>query len=213
MKFIVIVLILSLMPVFAQDISPLKATLEKQAAYQSVEVRFRQTKKSPALTSAVKSSGKLWMVPGKSFRWETQQPKSSLAVYDGKQVFLIDERKKSGVVVSPKDKRAKPLLLMLGMGEGRSTAELLKHFKVTGTNQVEEHSIVSLKPKRGAIRKHLKALVMQVNQKTNFMERIEWTQRDGTVIVTEFYPPQVNKPLPSGVFTVNTSAYTWEKAK
>ncbi len=213
MKFAVFALVLSFVTIYAQDISPLKETLEKQAAHKSVEVKFRQTKKSPALTSEVKSSGRLWMIPGQAFRWETQKPKSATAVYDGKQVFLIDEKNKSGVVVKPKDKRARALLLMLGMGEGRSTAELLKHFKVTGTNQVKEHFIVSLKPKGGPIRKHVKSLVMQVNQKTQFMERIEWAQRDGTVVVTEFFPPQINASLPPEIFKVNRSAYAWEKAE
>ena len=201
MKFIALFLCL-VSVASAQDIGPLKATLEKQARHETVAVKFRQTKTSPALSAPVKSSGQLWMAPGKAFRWEVQSPKTQTAVYDGSRVTLIDEKKKEGVIVSPDDKRAKPLLLMLGMNEGRSTTELLKAFKVVGTNQVDEHFIVSLKPTNGRVRKAVSALVMQVNQKTNFMERIEWTQRDGTKTVTEFFPPKINGGLPADTFKV-----------
>ena len=131
------------------------------------------------------------------------------AVYDGARVYLMDEAKKTGLELKPDDRRAKPLLLMLGIGEGASFEQMQESFTVSGTNRVGEHFVVSLLPK-GQLKRALSSMVMQVNTRTSFPERIEWTQRDGTVVVTEFSPPVVDKQLPTRIFEIKRDDYTWE---
>ena len=197
------------MPVSADELAPLRNALEKQAQHKTVSVDVRQTKKIPALTEEIVLRGHLWMDPGKSFRWELGKPPVQTAIYNGSKVFLMDEEKKTALELEPDDRRAKPLLLMLGVGEGASFEKLTDTFTIAGTNTVGEHFIVSLVPK-GKLKRAITSMIMQVNTKTAFAERIEWTQKDGTVVVTEFFPPVVNKPLPSSILEVNRSGYTWE---
>ncbi|MFD2256195.1 outer membrane lipoprotein carrier protein LolA [Luteolibacter algae] len=194
---------------FADELTPLRTALENQAKHKTVSVDLRQTKKIPALTDEIRQQGHLWMIPGKSFRWELGKPLVQSAIYDGSKVFLMDETRKSAVELEPDDRRAKPLLMMLGIGEGASLDRMLENFSVSGTNSVGHHFIVSLSPK-GRVKRALESMVMQINTRSAFLERIEWTQKDGTIVITEFFPPVINKPLPKGVFEVKREAYTWE---
>jgi len=194
--------------VVAEDqLAPLHKALNQQAKYQSVIVKIRQTKQIPALNAPVKNTGKLWLKPGKAFRWQIGDPKSKTAIYDGKQVFLIDEQKKSFIAYQPDHSKVKPLLLMLGMGDGASVKKMTTIFSVSGITQYKEHYIVAFKPKSGKLKRVITRLVLQINLKTSFMERIEWTQKDGSVVTTEFYPPSINAHLPKGVFTINKEDY------
>jgi outer membrane lipoprotein-sorting protein len=193
----------------ADELAPLRVALEKQAKHSSVSVDVRQTKRVPALTEEIVQRGHLWMEPGKAFRWELGKPTAQTAVFDGTKVYLIDNAKKTATELETSDRRAKPLLLMLGFGEGASLDGILETFTVSGTNRVDDHFIVSLLPK-GNLKRALSSMVMQVNTTTSFPERIEWTQRDGTVVVTEFFPPSLNKPIPAGTFSVKRDGYRWE---
>ena len=193
----------------AEDLAPLRVALEKQAKHRSVSVKIRQTKHVPALTDEIVQEGYLWLEAGKSFRWQLGKPPAQIAVFDGKKVYLLNEPAKTGIELATDDRRAKPLLLMLGFGEGASLDGMLETFTVSSTNIVDEHFIVSLKPK-GNLKRALSSMVMQVNTRTSFPERIEWTQRDGTVVITEFFPPSIDKPLPVGSFTVKREDYKWE---
>ena len=198
---------LLLLPVAADDLAPLRAALEKQSQHKTVSVDVRQTKKIPALTDEIVLRGHLWLEPGKSFRWALGEPPIQTAVYDGSKVYLMDEKKMTAVELEPDDRRAKPLLLMLGIGEGASFEKLTETFTIAGTNTVDEHFIVSLVPK-GGLRRAISSMIMQVNTKTAFAERIEWTQKDGTIVVTEFFPPLVNKPLPSEFLKIDKKGNT-----
>ncbi len=82
-------------------------------------------------------------------------------------------------------------------------------FETGTTNTVGEHYVVSLMPKGGA-KRAIKSMVMQFNTRTSFPERIEWTQKDGTVVVTEFSPPVFNKKLPDEIFDEKLKAYPWK---
>ena len=193
----------------ADELAPLRMALEKQAEHKTVSVKMRQTKRIPALNEAVVENGHLWLVPGKSFRWELGKPLAQSAVYHGGDVYLIDEIQKTGIALPPEDRRAKPLMLMLGFGEGATFEGLQEAFTIAETNTVREHFVVSLVPK-GRLRRAITGMVMQVNTRTAFLERIEWNQKDGTVVVTEFSPPVLNKPIPAGTFDVKKGNYTWE---
>lgn len=78
-----------------------------------------------------------------------------------------------------------------------------------GTTTVRDHFVVSLVPK-ARMRRAISSMVMQINTRTSFPERIEWTQRDGTVVVTEFSPPTLDQKLPANIFNVKREAYAWE---
>ena len=196
---------------FADEAAPLKAALKKQAGHKSVVVTFRQTKKVPALTDEIKTMGKLWLVPGKAFRWQLGTPVKQSIVYNGSDVLVIDEIKKTGERVSPDDRSVKPLFLTLGMGEEASFDEMSKIFTITGTNETKGRYLATFSPKPRSIRKVIKSLLMQVNLETSFVERIGWVQRDGTQAMTEFFTPKLNEPIPADTFVVDEAAYTWKK--
>ena len=192
------------------DLGPLRVALEQQAKCRSAIVNVRQTKRIPALDNPVKTTGKLWLKPGKSFRWQLGDPIASSAIFDGQQVYLLDEKKRTGKAYPPDHRKVKPLLLMLGIGEAASVEQMEKVFKVTGVTRHKEHYIVAFAPKSGKLKRVLKRLVLQLNTKTSFMERVEWTQRDGSIVITEFYPPAMNVTLPKGIFSIQKSNYEWK---
>ena len=196
---------------FADEAAPLEAALKKQAEHKSVVVLFRQTKKVPALTDEIKTMGKLWLVPGKTFRWELGKPKKQTIIYNGKEVLVLDELKKTGERLSPDDQTVKPLFLTLGMGKDASFDGLSKLFKITSTNQAQGRYLTTLSPKPRALKRVVKSLLMQVNLKTSFPERIGWVQRDGTEAMTEFFKPTLNGGIPAGTFAIDESAYSWKK--
>ena len=195
----------------ADEAGPLKDALKKQADHKSVIVTFRQTKKVPALTDEIKTMGKLWLVPGKAFRWQVGTPTKQTIVYSGGDVLVIDELKKTGERVSPDDRSIKPLFLTLGMGKEASFEEMSKVFEIVGTDQGEGRYAATFSPKPRSIRKVIKSLNMQVNLETSFVERIGWVQRDGTEAKTEFFKPAINVAIPASTFVVDEAAYRWKK--
>lgn len=208
-RFVLPAAVLAAAHAHAADLTPLKAAMDKQAQHKTVSVDVRQTKKVPALSDSTVLEGHVWMMPGKSFLWQLGKPPVQTAVYDGDKVFLIDETRKSGMELKPDDRRAKPLLLMLGIGGTSPFEQIQEGFRVTSTNQVDDHFVVKLVP-QGEVKRALTSMIIQVNTTNSHLERIEWTQRDGTVVTTEFSAPVLDKPLPGGVFEVKRAAYTWE---
>lgn len=194
----------------AFDLEPLKKSYAKQKTYKSVKVKMRQTKKLPAMTQPVKNTGYLWLQPGKAFRWQLGDPKVQSAVFDGQQVYLLDEKKKSAASYDPNNRKVKPLLLMLGIGEAASFESLMKNFEVTGVTRNGNQYAAALAPKAGKLKRVIVQMILQVSLKTDYIERIEWTQKDGAVIITEFAKPQLNGSLPEGIFNVDKSAYSWK---
>ncbi|MEJ6718285.1 MAG: outer membrane lipoprotein carrier protein LolA [Akkermansiaceae bacterium] len=207
-----IALLLLILPLglFADETAPLKAALEKQAEHKSVIVVFRQTKKVPALTHEIKTMGKLWLIPGKAFRWELGNPKKQTIIYNGKEVLVLDELKKTGERLSSEDKTVKPLFLTLGMGQDASFDGLLKLFTITSTNQAQGRYVATLSPKPRALKRVVKSLLMQVNLKTSFPERIGWVQRDGTEAMTEFFKPTLDSEITASTFQIEEGAYMWK---
>lgn len=208
LRLLALALLISV-PVIAQDATPLKVALEKQAQHKTVSVDVRQTKKIPALNDPIVQKGHLWLQPGKAFRWELGKPLTQSAVYDGTKVYMFDEEKKTAKSLDPDDRQAKPLLLMLGIGEGATFDGLTEAFTIADTTTVKEHFVVSLVPK-GSLKRAMKHMTMQVNTRTSFLERIEWTQKDGTIVTTEFYPPKLNGSLPARIFEFTGGDYKWE---
>ncbi|MCP5537926.1 MAG: outer membrane lipoprotein carrier protein LolA [Akkermansiaceae bacterium] len=209
---LVALLWLALYPAFGaqHDLEPLKKALDRQAKHRSVQVRLRQTKKLPALKEPVINTGQLWLIPGKSFRWQIGDPKASTAVYDGTRVYLLDEKKKTAVDLSPSDRKVKPLLIMLGIGEGASFDSMMEAFNVSGVKNDGTRYVIVLVPKSSKLKRAINHLTLQVNMKNSFLERIEWSQRDGTHALTEFFTPTVNKPLPESIFSIKKEDYTWK---
>ena len=197
--------------VMADNIEPLKQALQKQARHQSVVVTFRQTKKSPALSSEIKTMGKLWLVPGKSFRWELGQPAKKTVIFDGGDVLVLNETDKSAERFPPDHKTVKPLFLTLGMGDDSSFDGLTKLFSIKGTNEENGRFVATFSPKPRQIRKMIKSLLMQINLKTSFMERVGWVQRDGTEAMTEFFKPTLNQTIPKERFEIDETLYTWSQ--
>lgn len=207
--FVVLALSLFCAPLQAEDLTHLKDVLAKQQSHKTVRVDVRQTKKSPALSAETRLNGHLWLKPGEAFRWELGRPAEQIAVYDGRTLVFLNERKKTAQKVDSNDKKAKPLFLMLGFGEGASFSEIEKNFRVNGTNTVGEHFVVSLTPK-GRLRRGMKSLVMQVNTRGSYVERIEYVQRDGMKVTTEFSVPRINVGIPASKFSVSADGYAWE---
>ena len=212
-RFLSFILIASFvaLPLQAEPIDIFRQALEKQGQHQTVWVRFRHVKKLPALNEPLSSQGQVWLIPGRAFRWELGQPKQQTVLYEGRSVYILDEVNKTGVRLDPDDRRAKPLLLTLGIGKDATFEELDKTFKIEATNQVDDHFVARLIPRSGRIKRHLSSLIMQVNLSTSFLEKVGWTQKDGTNVETIFRKPVVDKPLPKDIFTFSVADYTWEK--
>lgn len=192
------------------DLTPLKKALDRQAKHQSVHVRLRQTRNMPALKDPIVNRGQLWLSPGKAFRWQIGDPKVSTAIYDGKRVYLLNEIEKTATDLSPNNRKIKPLLITLGIGEGASFDAMMEAFKVSGVKNYGARYVIVLVPKSGKLKRAMNYLVLQVNLKNSFLERIEWSQRDGTVAVTEFFSPTLNKALPKSIFDINRQEYQWQ---
>jgi outer membrane lipoprotein-sorting protein len=192
------------------DLEPLKKALDRQAKHQSVHVRLRQTKNLPALKDPIVNNGQLWLFPGKAFRWQIGSPKTSTAIYDGNRVYLLNEKDKTATDLSPNDRKIKPLLIMLGIGEGASFDAMMKAFRVSGVKNTGTRYVIVLVPKSGKLKRAINYLTLQVNMKTSFLERVEWSQRDGTVALTQFFIPTLNKPLPKSIFDINKADYKWK---
>lgn len=192
------------------DLEPFRIALAKQAQFRSVIVEIQQTKKMAALNEPVHTKGKLWLQPGKAFRWQLGEPIASTAIYDGTAVYLLNEKDKSAQSFPPTDNKVKPLLMMLGMGDGASIEAMSKVLRITGATKKNSHYAAAFTPKPIKLKRAIKQLVLQINTESSFTERIEWTQKDGSVVTTTFSKPKINAPLPPQIFSFNKAEYSWE---
>ena len=99
---------------------------------------------------------------------------------------------------------------MLGIGEGASFDAMMKAFNVSGVKNTGIRYVIVLVPKSGKLKRAINHLTLQVNMKTSFLERVQWSQRDGTVALTEFFAPTLNKPLPKSIFDIDKADYQWK---
>jgi outer membrane lipoprotein-sorting protein len=212
MKFAAILFaFLSLFPLIAQDEgAPLKKALDEQKTYKTVQVDFQLNKTTPALTETLVTPGKLWLIPGRAFRWQLGSPKTKTIIYEGRSVYVLDEDEKTGERLEPDDKNIKPLLLTLGIGEEATYEGLMDRFRIAATNREGNHFVANLTPTDRRIRRTLTNLRMQVNTANSFPEEIGWTQKDGTEILTKFAQPELNKALPEGIFSFAMDDYQWK---
>ena len=208
---LLVALSVSLGQLSAEPAPQLREALAKQKELKSVFVKFQQDKNSSRPNRTYQHPGQLWLIPGTAFRWEVGNPKLQTVIYEGRSVYFLDEVKKTGIRVDPSDRRAKPLLLTLGIGKEATYDELTKAFEIEATNQVDDHFVARLIPRSGRLKRYLTELLMQVNLTTSFPEKIAWTQKDGTKVSTLFRKPTLNKSLPGSIFSFDVNDYTWEK--
>ena len=79
------------------------------------------------------------------------KPVRQSIVYNGGQVLMVDELKKTGERLSPDDRSVKPLFLTLGMGKEASFDEMLKVFTITSTNKAKGRYNATFSPKQRAV--------------------------------------------------------------
>lgn len=190
--------------------APLQKALATQKGYQSVKVDFVLIKESPAFTEKLSTPGKLWLLPGRAFRWELGNPRTQTIIYEGQSVYILDETNQTGKRHEPDDKEVKPLLLTLGIGEDATYEGLLNLFRISSTSQKGDRFVANLSPTNRRVRRAITELRMQINTKTSFPEEIGWTQTDETKVLTKFAKPKINIAMSGEIFTFDSGAYRWE---
>lgn len=166
------------------------AFIEKWAESESklgrVRVAFTQEVKTPALKEPVKTPGIFWRLGGTDFRWELGSPPGTILVRQGTSLQIWDASSDKWTALNPSDRRFRGWLSFLG-GESLSAEQLSKEF--TMALESRTHTL-TLSPKSGMARKHLKHIVLQFNSATFHLVRLTVTQADQGTTTMHFSAPE-----------------------
>ena len=193
------------------NLTPLQEAINHQHKFTFVEIDITQTKEIPALKKPTTTKGKLWLAPQKMFRWDNGTPAKSTAVYNGNNVIFLNHQNMTAEKVSPSSRKAKALMGSLGIGqEFASLDALLENFTLVETESANGRFISSFSPKNARLRRVLEYLTLQVRLDKSHLERMQWKQKDGTVITTVFHLPKTSKTIPPDIFKFDEKPYKWD---
>lgn len=187
-----IVLVLMHHPVLGDEVASfIDKWAKSEAKLGRVKVAFIQEVRTPALRDAVKTPGVLWRLGGNDFRWELGDPARTILVRQGESLQHWEAESDKWKPLNPDDRRFRSWLSFLG-GEALSAEKLGKEFSLALT---DGQSTLTLTPKSGMARKHLKQIALEFNPSTFHLLRLTVTQADqGTTSMHFSAPARVAEP-------------------
>jgi len=159
---------------------------EREAALGSVRVAFTQEVKNPALREPVSTPGVMWRLDGNDFRWELGVPARTILVRQGGALQLWEAETDKWTALNPNDRRFRNWLSFMG-GDGLTAEKLGKDFELSLSS---DRSALTLTPKSGMARKHLKHIELQFEPASFHLKRMTVAQADGGMTSMRFSPPE-----------------------
>jgi outer membrane lipoprotein-sorting protein len=196
--------LLSVVPAFAQGepLSPaavknlLQRIREKRVAAPNVQADFREERMLHFMNKPVADSGKVWFQAPNKFRREVKGNAPSVAVSDGKQLWIYYPNFKSAEHYSlgkrsPIDAAIAAIDTALNLGDVEST------FNVGGSKIGNEYEL-ELTPRSASMKRMFRKFDVRLSSDL-LVTRTEMLQPNGDRIVTD-YSNQSRAPIPASTF-------------
>jgi outer membrane lipoprotein carrier protein len=188
------------------DTRPLENWLKRQKSLESLDTAFVQERTLPSLKKPVTTAGRMRLLrPGKLL-WELGDPVKTMAVSDGKTLYLLDALKKRGRSISTSANEAKQFTMMTDdafrdLESFQATFEIVESRVESGIYQL------TLKPKDKTMQSHVPWMFLDIDPDKSELKAIEIQLEDRSRVKTIFSNPKVNPKLDEGIFHPDLSGY------
>jgi outer membrane lipoprotein carrier protein len=193
-----ILILVSAVPALA-DLAVLDAWLVRQQGIRSLETRFTQERRLPALKQPVTSPGRMVFAQPDKVRWELGDPPKTLAISDGRMFTLIDHTEKTMRQIPAGSPQAARFSL-LGGDAFRSPHAFRGAFEVVESRVAGGVHQFTLRPRDRRVRTEVPWIFIDIDAKRNVLRAMELELRDRSRVRTVFHNPRFNVRLPEGTF-------------
>ena len=180
-----------------------EAWLRGQTNVTSWSAEFVQTRRLPALTQPLRSSGRVWFEAPDRFRWELGDPVQSVAVRHGDTLLILSPRLHRAEQLSLADAAKGPMrdaLALLDTGFPRDAAEFNHRFEVRSVRESDGLHEVQLQPRDPGARRLMTGLGVVLTTNDFSLAATELRFADGTILRNDFTNAVRNPVIPSERF-------------
>ncbi len=194
------------LPLAHADDAPLRAWLERQKSITSLETKFVQERKLPALKTPTSAPGRLYFAKPDKVRWQLGEPPETLAISDGTTMTLMDVATKTARKTGVDSPQAARFSLL--SGEAFHSADAFyQAFELIESRVTAGISQYTLKPKDRRMRAQIPWVFIDIDPTTNDLRALELELQDKSRIRTVFSDPKFNQKLPDTLFQPDLSGY------
>ncbi len=198
-------LLLSIGLAAAQD-ATLDSWLAKQAGITSLDARFTQERKLPALKNPTSTRGRVCFVKPDRVRWQLGDPFETLAVSDGTTLTLLDASNKTARRTSVDSPQASRFSLLSGKAFG-SRETFYQAFEIVNTRITEGIHQYTLKAKDRRVRAEIPWIFIDIDPAKNELRVLEMELQDKSRLRTVFENPRFNGKLDDSLFHPDLTGY------
>ena len=199
------VLLLSIGIVAAQD-ATLDSWLAKQAGITSLDARFTQERKLPALKNPTSTRGRVCFVKPDRVRWQLGDPFETLAVSDGTTLTLLDASNKTARRTNVDSPQASRFSLLSGKAFS-SRETFFQAFEIVNTRITEGIHQYTLKAKDRRVRAEIPWIFIDIDPAKNELRVLELELQDKSRLRTIFENPRFNAKLDDSLFHPDLTGY------
>lgn len=189
----------------AQD-AQLEAWLKRQTTITSLDAKFTQERKLPALKEPVTTPGRICFAKPGKIRWQLGDPFETLVVSDGKTLTLIDAAKKTARRTDVDSPQAARFSMLSGKAFD-SPETFYKTFEIIESRVTSGIHQYTLKPKDRRIRAQIPWLFIDIDPAGNELRAMEMELQDKSRVRTVFSNPKFNTKLDDSLFNPDLTGY------
>ena len=186
--------------------TPLDAWLKRQVSITSLDAKFTQERKLPALKNPVTTPGRLCFSKPGRLRWALGEPFETLAVSDGTTLTLVDATAKTARRQSVDSPQAARFSLL--SGEAFETPEkFYQTFEIIESRVTAGIFQYTLKAKNRRLRSQISWIFLDIDPEKNELRALEMELQDKSRLRTVFHQPRFNGKIDESLFNPDLTGY------
>ena len=197
--------LLLLVPAHA-DNAALESWLKRQSSITSLDAKFTQERKLPALKNPTTTEGRLCFVKPDKVRWQLGDPFETLAVSDGTTLTLVESGPKTARKTGVNSPQAARFSLLSGKAFD-SPETFYQTFEIIESRITEGIHQYTVKAKDRRVRSQIPWIFLDIDPEKNELRALEMELQDKSRLRTVFHNPRFNVRLEDVLFKPDLTGY------
>ncbi|HTV39301.1 MAG TPA: outer membrane lipoprotein carrier protein LolA [Candidatus Sulfotelmatobacter sp.] len=176
-----------------------------QANMQTWSADFTQTRSLMALSEPLKSTGRVWVEPGR-FRWELGHPPETVVIRNPDELLILYPRFKRAEIYALNKIPPGPLkdaMALLDVSIPRNRAALEDHFQLLSAMITNSVLQMTLQPKSSSARQFINSTVMGFHTNDYVIADSQMNFSDGSTLRNDFSNVVFNERMDPKLFATN----------
>jgi len=193
----------------ARESALLDRWLEQQATVTTWSASLIQTRTYKTLTQPLVSPGHVWFRSPGQFRWQLENPPTTIAVRDKDRLTVLHPRLDRSEVHDLTDVTAAPwkeALVLFEAGFPKSRQDMDSRFTIVSQETTGTSHHITLRPRSSAARRWLRSLVLEIDTGELVLRATRLDFADGSTLRNDFTDPVVNAPQDDALYQPTLSS-------